>query len=224
MKAIASLNRARKVNEIRDELHRSMFVLTHHNTAALLALAGPCCNHDRSFPRNTSLVALDRLRTRFSGLPCYSFERSPSFYPEQYSVGGLFGNPLFVVAMKQKNRFTRQYYLMFSQSPRCWKQVIITATFSKFRDTSAILQILSPDNQDGILKELPDAVSTALNAALAQVQLFGSVTRVSLSLIEDERGRLIHKSPQIECTEDRVEVEMSNEADILHKIKLMGCQ
>lgn len=136
---------------------------------------------------------------------------------------GLFSNPLFVVAMKQENHFTHQYYLMFLQTPRCWKRVIITATFREVRDTSALMQVLTPENRDGSFKELPDGVSTALNTALARVQLFGSVTRISLPLIQDERGIIVHESPEIESAEDCVEVAMSKDADILHNIKLMGC-
>ncbi|KAK3325144.1 hypothetical protein B0H66DRAFT_110908 [Apodospora peruviana] len=205
MKAISSLNQAGKVNNIRDELYRSITVLTHHNTAALLVVAGR--------GHGTSL----------SSLPCYTLERSPSFYPEQYSVEGLFHNPLFVVAMKQQNYFTHQYYLMFSQTPRHWKRVNITATFKNVRDTSALMQVSTPDNSDATFKELPDAVSKALSTALARIQLFGSVTRVSLPLVEDEGGTIVHESPHIEFTEDHEEAAMSKEADILHNIKLMGC-
>lgn len=145
-----------------------MLVLTHYNTVTLLVLASP--------GHNTSSAAL--LSTRLSVLPCYNLERSPSFYPEQYSVGGLFGNPLFVIAMKQQNHFTQQYHLIFSQSPRCWKRVIVTATFKSIRTTSALMQVLSPDNLDGTFKEFPNAVNTALSAALAQFNSSAPLRRV----------------------------------------------
>lgn len=178
------------------------------------------------FSRDKSSASIDRLNTNFPGSPGYILERNDSFYPELYATEGLFSNPLFVIAMKQfyiQGHFTHQYYLIYAQTPRCWQRVIVSATFKNVRDLSAIPQVSAPDSDDGTCKILPNAVGTVLNTLLPCVRLFGSVTKLSLPLIEDEGGRIVQESPQMESAEDCLEIAMSNEDEILHDIEVMGC-
>ena len=178
------------------------------------------------FSRDKSTASIDRLSTSFTGSPAYILERNSSFYPELCAMEGLFSNRLFVLAMKQsyiQDQLTHQYYLLYAQTPRCWQRVIFSATFKNLQDVSAIPQVSIPDTADRSCKILPNAVNTILSTLLPHTQLFPSVTRISLCLVEDEAGTIVQKLPQIESAEDCLEIEMSKEDEILHDIEIMGC-
>ena len=131
------------------------------------------------FSYDKSTASIDKLSTSFTGSPAYILERNTSFYPELYTVKGLFSNPLFVLAMKQsyiQDQLTHQYYLLYAQTPRCWQRVICSATFKNFQNVSAIPQVSTPDIDDYACKILPNAVNTILTTLLPRTQLFPSVT------------------------------------------------
>ena len=176
------------------------------------------------FSRNTSTASIDRLSTSFTGSPAYIFERNT--YPERYAREELFSNPIFVLAMKQsyiQDQLTQQYYLFYAQSPRRWQQVIISTTFENFQDVSAIPQVSVVDDDDLVCKLLPDPVNKILSEELPRTQLFPSVTRITLCLVEEESGTIIQKLPQLKSAEDCLEIEMSKEDELLRDIEVMGC-
>jgi hypothetical protein len=178
------------------------------------------------FSCDESPASISKLSASFTGSPTYILERKTSFYPELYAIAGFFRNPLFVVAMKQscnQNQLTHQYYLLYAQTPRFWRQVVVSATFKTSQELSTIPQVSTPDNDDYVCKILPDAVNTILNTFLPRTELFPSVTRISFQLNDDEASRNIQRLPQIESAEDRLEIEMSKEDEILRNIEIMGC-
>jgi len=177
------------------------------------------------FSRDKPSSSIDRLSKKFTGSPDYIFERDSSFYPEQYALEGLFSKPLFAVAMKESyagRHLTQQYYLIYGQTPRCWQRVIVSAIFKITRDPSAIPQASAPDNIDAACKVLPNAVDIILNKLLSRIRLFESVTRLSLTLIENEDREIIQESSQVESVEDRLEVSLSQKDEILHDVEVMG--
>jgi serine/threonine protein kinase len=177
------------------------------------------------FSRNTSTASINRLSTNFTGSPAYTLERHTSSHPQLYTMEGLFSNPLFVLAMKQiynQDQLTHQYYLLYAQTPRCWQRVIVSATFGNFQDVSAIPLVSAPDDDDFTCKILPDAVNAILHTELPRMELFSSVTRISLYLDEGGAGKKIWKVPQIKAVEDCLEIEMSKEDEILRDIEVMS--
>ncbi|KAK3681224.1 hypothetical protein B0T22DRAFT_445440 [Podospora appendiculata] len=99
----------------------------------------------------------------------------------------------------------------------------MTDAYDSLRDTSKIPQISSPDNHDGIWKELPNGIVTILTTILSHVKTFNSVTNFCVPLLEDERGRVAPESLQIQQTEDLLEASMANEEEIMHELEVMGC-
>ena len=178
------------------------------------------------FSRDVSSTSIDKLSTNFTGSPDYILERNDSFYPELYATEGLFSNPLFVIAMKQsyvKSHLTHQYYLHYARTPRYWQKLIVSTTIKNVRDDSAIPHVAAPANDEGVWKILPSAVGTILSTLLPRVRLFGSVTRISLPLIEKEVGEFVPESAQIRSVEDSLEIAASNNGEILQRVEVMGC-
>ena len=178
------------------------------------------------FSHDDSPASIDRLGINFTGSPAYILETKKSFYPELYGVTALFSDPLFVLAMKQsytQNKLAHQYYLLYAQTPRCWQRVIVSATFEDFKDLSAIPQVSVPDIDEFTCKMMPNFVKNLLSDILPQTQLFSSVTKISIYLVEGEAGTIIQKLPQLKSAEDCLEVEILKEDDILRDIEIMGC-
>ena len=177
------------------------------------------------FSLDTSTASINRLSTNFTGSPAYIFERHESSHPQLYAMEALFSNPLFVLAMKQtykQDQLTHHYYLFYAQAPRCWQRVIVSVTFRNFLDVSAIPQVSSPDTDEFTCMILPDAVSSILHTELPRIELFSSVTRMSLYLDEGGAGKKIWKVPHIKSFEDRLEIEMSKEDEILRDVEVMA--
>jgi hypothetical protein len=177
------------------------------------------------FSHDESPASIDGLGINFTGSPAYILETKKSFYPELYGVTALFSDPLFVLATKQsytQNKLFRQYYLLYAQTPRCWQRVIVSATFENFKDLSAIPQVSVPDIDEFTCKMMPNFVKNLLSDILPQIQLFSSVTKISIYLVEGEAGTIIQKLPQLKSAEC-LEVEMLKEDDILRDIEIMGC-
>lgn len=48
------------------------------------------------------------------------FETSSYFYPEQYTIDGLFSDPIFVFGMMRSEKYyqTKKYFLPYAETPR----------------------------------------------------------------------------------------------------------
>ncbi len=146
------------------------------------------------FSCNKSPASISKLSASFTGSPTYILERKTSFYPELYAIAGFFRNPLFVVAIKQscnQNQLTHQYYLLYAQTPRFWRQVVVSATFKTSQELSTILQVSTPNNDNYVCKILLDTINTILNTFLPRTKLFPLVTRISFQLNNDKASRNI---------------------------------
>jgi hypothetical protein len=177
------------------------------------------------FSTNNSSSSINRLYANFSGSPDYRFESAPSFYPEQYTIEGLFSEPVFVISMKQslEDHRTQNYFLLYAETPRRWRRIIVSATFRALRERSAISLVSATDNDEYSCKILPKALQSSLNSLFCRLELLSSVSRLSLSLREDESGQFTIESPRIEVVEDLLEKEMACEDQILQDIEDMGC-
>jgi hypothetical protein len=178
------------------------------------------------FSMDDSSSSIDRFHANFSGSPEYRFESNFSFYPEQYTTEGLFNERVFVIAMmqSQEDQRTLKYFLTYAETPRRWQRIIMSATFNDVQEQSAILQIWAPDNSEFVCKVLPNALQSLLKTLLPRLNLFNSVTSLSMSLREGESGQIIVDSPRIEVIEDDLETEMSDENQILQDIEDMDCK
>ena len=174
------------------------------------------------FSSEISLASIHRLRSSFTGSPSYIFEKRPSFDPQRYVLEGSY--PFSVVAMKQQDRLTYQYYLLYAQNPRNWQRVIISATFKNIKDMTAIPQVSSPDSVRFVQRYLPRGLTTIITTLLPRFRLYDSVTKFSLTLTEDGAGRIIEEPQTVESAEDCLEAAMSDEVETLNTIELLGCQ
>jgi hypothetical protein len=169
--------------------------------------------------------SIDRLHANFSGSPDYRFELAPSFYPEQYMAAGLFSERVFVNAIirSQDGHRTVKYFITYAETPRRWLRIIVLATFSQVQEQSTTLQVWVPDNNDCNCKLLPKALQSLLKTEIPRLELFDSVTSLSMSLKEEESGQIVTNTSRIEVVEDDLETEMSNEDQILQDIEDLGC-
>jgi hypothetical protein len=177
------------------------------------------------FSVDDSASSIAQVHANFSGSLDYDFESRSSFFPEQYMAEGLFSNRFFVVAKLQSEEDyrTQKYFVTYAETPRRWQRIILSITSTKSQDRSAVSRNSAPDNVEdfGIL---PWSLQSLLNTTLPRIRLSGSVTRIDLSLKEDDRGQLATDSTRIEAEEDRVETEMSDEGQILQDIEDLGCK
>ncbi len=176
------------------------------------------------FSRDNSPAAIDRLSRNFTGTLAYNLERNAHL--EIYTTEGLFNDPLFLLAMKQfyvQDQLTQRYHLFYAQTPRCWQRVVVSVIFKDVRDVPAVPQVSCSDIDDTVCKMAPNAVSTILGTVLSHTQLFASVTRISVCLVEDEAGAMVQELPQVESAEDCLEIQLANEDEILRDIEIMRC-
>ena len=178
------------------------------------------------FSRNTSSASIDRLSINFTGSPNNILERSHSFLPEQYTTDGHFSNSVFVVAIKQhliQCQRVQEFYLMYAETPRLWRRVIVSVSFNRVRDSTAILPYSASDNLDCACKVLPNAVGQIIITLLPQLRLFDTVTRLRLSAMEDKRDEIINEPSKVELLEDCTESAVSNEDSILQDLDDINC-
>ena len=155
------------------------------------------------------MALMNELHAELIGSPDYTFERMPSFYPEQYTAEGLFSDPIFVVAMlpSRQDHRTHNYHLMYAETPRRWQRVIVSATFFGISNSESLLRGVGSDNEEGACKTLPSTFRKSITSVLAGLQLFSSITKVNLSFPDT----LNLTSPlDIEAMEDSSEVAMCN--------------
>ena len=177
------------------------------------------------FSSDESTSSVGRLQAMFPGSPDYFFETTSSFHPEQYTTKGLFRDPVFVFAMMQSGEIhrTQKYFLIYAETPRRWRPIIMSVTWESTRNQPDFLQAIAPDNNECSRKILPAELREPINMLLHGLKLFDSVTRLCLNLGEDDTGKVIINSPSIEIVEDLSELEMYGEDQLLHDIDDLGC-
>ena len=153
------------------------------------------------------------------------FEQSSSFYPEKYTMKSLFSDPIYVIGIIQSEKMlrTQKYFLLYAETPRRWRRVTVSATFDISKDQSAFLSVRALSNLEVQIKLLPKLVSHELNMLLPRLELFKSVTSLSLLFKEDESGQIVNDSTRTKICEDILEVEMSCEKRILNDLKHLNC-
>lgn len=169
--------------------------------------------------------SVDGSYTTIFSSPGGYFENSSSFYPEQYTMDGLFSDPIFVLGIiRSENDYQNQtYFLLYSETPRRWRRIIVSATFDKIQEPSDILGVSALDNLEMTCKLLPWVVWIQLKMLLPGLGLFNSATNLRLSFKGNESGQIISDPTATRINEDLLEVEMSDEDRILNDIKHLGC-
>lgn len=154
------------------------------------------------------------------------FEQSSSFYPEQYTMKGLFSDPIFVIGITQSEQMlkTQKYFLLYAETPRRWRRITVSATFDISQDQSAILRARALGNLEVQIRLLPKLLSNELHTLLPRLELFKSVTSLSLLFREDESGQIVYDSTKTKICEDIIEVEMFREQRILNDLKHLNCE
>jgi serine/threonine protein kinase len=112
---------------------------------------------------------------------------------------------------------------LYAETPRRWRRIIVSVTFSTIQEHSIISEVFATDNNEGACKVLPKEVQSSFGSMFHQLQLSSSVSRLSLSLIEDESGRFKPDPSRIKVVEDMLEKDKSREDQILQDIEDMGC-
>ena len=153
------------------------------------------------------------------------FEQSSSFCPEQYTMKGLFSDPIYVIGITQSEKMlkTQKYFLLYAETPRRWRRITVSATFDISQDQSAILRVRALSNLEVQIKLLPKILSDELHKLLPSLELFKSVTSLSLLFKENEMGQIVNDSTRTTICEDILEVEMSCERRILNDLKHLNC-
>ena len=170
--------------------------------------------------------SVDALRTKFSGSPDYYFEMRPSFYPEQYMAKGLLTNPVFVfgVTQPEEDHLIRRFFILYAETPRQWHRMIISFTCFDAQTQSSILRSEEANDCEFHYYSLPATLQDLLlNTILPRLELFYSVTSLSMCLRKDEHNRIAVESQKVEATEDHVEHKQSDEAQTLQDIDDLGC-
>lgn len=161
----------------------------------------------------------------FTGSPDYFFETASSFFPEQYTTKGLFNDPVCVFAMLQSDKIpgTQNYFLTYAETPRRWRRIIMAVKWDSNRKQPNFLQAIALNNYEFVRKTLPAQLLEPVTMLLQKLELFNSVTPLSLSLGEDDTGQAIINSPSIEIAEDLPEIGMCSEDQVLDDIDDLGC-
>ena len=170
-------------------------------------------------------TSFDRLNANFSGSPDCHFDTDQAFFPTQNMTEGLFSEPLipFAIAKSKENRHTQDYYLLYAKTPRKRLTLAISATFHHLNGHSVILQASAARNLDRSYGTLPRAFQDAMNRILPLIVLYTSVTKISISVWENNACNLVVDTQNIRVTEDRLEIEKSNEVRVIQNIDDLGC-
>lgn len=178
-----------------------------------------------SLPDDESDTRLERIEKAFFGSPNPYFETSSDFYPEQYTLDDRLNDRLTVQAMiqSQEDEHTRKLLITYAQSRREWRRVVVSAAF-RTGPTHPEFQCTLRGGHEFWPGILPKPMSIILNDLLSGLDLFASITHVSLPLmIEDEPGELTVDVDGVRAVEDHQEVALCNDDQILQDIEDMNC-
>ena len=175
------------------------------------------------FSSEDSTSSISRLQAMFSGPPDYFFETNHSFYPEQYTTEGPFSDPVsvFAITPSEQNHRIQKYFLTYGETPRRWRRIIMLVAWKGTINQPDFLSAIAPDNVENHFNFLPTELVKPVRTLLPELELFNSVTQLSLTLGEDDAGQIIVNSAK--TTQDPWEIEMSGENRILDEIEDMGC-
>ena len=171
--------------------------------------------------------SIDRLNSMFSGSPDYIFEATSTFFPEQYTTEGLFNEPTAVLAMVEldytKNSRLHKYFLIHAETPRRWQRVTVLAQINCNSEHTTFSRLSAPDFLEHSCKTLPAGFQSRLEKLLHSRKLLETITRVSMHITEDDRGKCSFDDSAVLFSEDVEESEMCNEVDRLQDIEDLGC-
>ena len=179
------------------------------------------------FSQEWSEGSIDRLYSMFSGSPDYKFEATSTFFPEQYTMDGLFNEPTAVLAMAEldytKDSRVQKYYLIHAESPRRWQRVTVLAEIRCNSKHSAFSYLSAPDFLEHSCKTLPANLQSQLEKLFHNRKLLETITRISIHIREDDQGQCSFDESAVLFSEDVQEVEMWDEVDRLQDIEDLGC-
>ncbi|KAI9704999.1 MAG: hypothetical protein M1836_006779 [Candelina mexicana] len=174
----------------------------------------------------------DSIADQYFYTPCSSmldnqFELSSSFFPEQYVTDGPFNERIAVLVMSELEYIGEQrldmYYLLFAETPRCWKRVAVSAT-SLIGSEEAVMSAVSTANSpDAAWKILPGVVQPLLEGVLSSVDLADTVTKVSICLKLQASAQLGFDPTTVIVEEDIEEARACESYSYLKDIDDMGC-
>ena len=157
--------------------------------------------------------------------PAGYMELSSSFYPEQYTVDGLFNDPLFVISQvrSKTTSWTQEYFVLYAETPRRWRRLTVSATFEGLLDQASIFGADKLDDSEQSRMVLPKLVWEHVNGQLSHIGRTTSVTNISLTFRQNENGPVFNDHTRTRISEDRLEVS-SGEDQILHDIEDLECE
>ncbi|KAL8867528.1 MAG: hypothetical protein Q9174_005609, partial [Haloplaca sp. 1 TL-2023] len=178
---------------------------------------------DEWFSINESLPIINQVSVKVSGSPDYEFERLSSFYPEQYTVEGLFHHRIFAVAMLpcRINSQIHNYYLLYAETPRRWHRVIFSVAFRANPRVHTFLRAISSEHCDWNGKTLPEDFQKKFSPVLASLQSFGLITRIKLYLSDIYSPT---ETYNVQAAEDLNEVALCDQRELLHYVEDRGIQ
>ena len=179
------------------------------------------------FSQERSEGSIDQLHSMFSGSPDYIFEATSTFFPEQYTIEGLFNEPTAVLAMAElhytKDSRLQKYFLIHAETPRRWQRVTVLAKINCNSKHSEFSHLSAPDFLEHSCKTLPAEFQSQLENLFHSRNLLETITRVSIHITEDDRGQCSFDDSAVLFCEDVEEIEMYNEMDRLQDIEDLGC-
>ena len=177
-----------------------------------------------NFSDSDSIEILQDCETRPIGSPNSYFESSALFCPEQYSLDRLFDERIFVSAMVQsrEDERTLKYFIDFAYEPRKWRGVVVLA-IPRIEQTQPLLPYSIIHIGFGMRKKLPEAFHESLSKLLPTLDLFDSVTKITLPFSQDNSGELIVDLDGIEMAEDTTEIALYCEDPIMLDIEDLDC-
>ena len=176
------------------------------------------------FSVNGPNSSIDQLLGGISGHPNYLLETSPSFHPEQYDTA--FPDRMMSISAilpLPSHPRTQRYFVTFQEKTRKWQRVIVVATFENFRDPSAMIQVSAIANLRNAQRKIPERLETPLKRLVREIENFGSVTNVFVTLRENENGQIAADMTRLQETENILERHMSDENKIRQDIEHLGC-
>ena len=218
-------NHSEQIQQLRAALEQSRSIedreSVRHDVESVTDVFFDCVSR---LPENELGTSLERLQNAFCGSPNPYFESSPLFYPEQYTTEDLFDDQFSVHATIQWQEDTRvqKLFITYAQARRRWRRIVVSATFlTNSRDSLFPYSVY--DDRDLFSKALPKRVYVILNSLLPGLELYDSITHLSLPLLQDDSGVLTSDYDGTETSEDSLEIARCDEDQILQDINDMGC-
>ena len=167
--------------------------------------------------RTTKNAYLDQF-----GAPEYYLERRRSFYPELYTTDYAFQGRIVVVAIMDsaRHRLTRNYFLMYAESPRLWRKVILSIPLESL---GCSRRVEIPDNLEYITKLLSPGLQKLLTVQFPTIKFVDPVTSLHMSLEKNHEGEFKICSPGVKVTYDSLETSKHDSKKILQKLANRGC-